>query len=293
MAGDILSYRAATARRRSAIGPFVATDWRHRLVREWNAETYHRVSNPQFQWGLAVLERLRLDGHELVIDVGCGTGRLTARLLARLPRGRVVGVDPSSNMVGVAARELASHAAARAHVVVADGAALPMAGVADAIFSTATFHWVRDHDALFRSLFTALRPGGRLVAQCGGMHNLDRVRDRCAGLMRRAEFAAYFGTWRWPWEYAAADVTARRLATAGFEEIETSIEDSPVVLPDAAAFHEFVTNVIARTYVAHLPEAAPQRAFVDALTAEAARDEPPFLLDYKRLNISARKPART
>ena len=263
------------------------------MTREWNADTYHRVSNPQFQWGLAVLERFPLRGDELVIDVGCGTGRLTAQLVARLPRGRVVGIDPSWNMVSVAAREVAAHHRSQAMFVVADGTALPCAQVADAIFSTATFHWIRDHDALFRSLYAALKPGGRLVAQCGGVHNLDRIRDRGADLMRSPRFAPFFTAWQWPWEYAAADVTARRLAAAGFTEIDTDIEDAPIVMPDAATFHEFVTNVIARTYIAHLPDAALQRAFVDALTGRAADDDPPFLLDYKRLNIVARKPERT
>jgi trans-aconitate 2-methyltransferase len=271
---------------------FVAIGLEERVSREWNADTYHRVSNPQFRWGLAVLERLPLEGGELVVDVGCGTGRLTERLLARLPRGRVVGVDPSSNMLVVAAREFASRSAERAHFVVGDGAALPLVSVADAIFSTATFHWIRDHDALFRSLFAALKPGGRLVAQCGGIHNLDRLRDRCAGLMRDPRFEPYFTAWQWPWEYAAADVTARRLAAAGFDAIDTNVEDAPVVLPDAATFHEFVTHVIARTYVAHLPGADLQQAFVDALTDLAARDDPSFLLDYKRLNIAARRPGR-
>jgi trans-aconitate methyltransferase len=278
MDGDILSYVASPG---APSGP---------MRREWNAETYHRVSNPQFQWGLAVLERLSLDGDELVVDVGCGTGRLTARLLARVPRGRVVGVDLSENMIGVAARESASRPAPRAEFIVADAAALPLAPAAAAIFSTATFHWVRDHDALFRSLLAALAPGGRLVAQCGGAGNLDRIRDRCAALMRHERFAPYFGAWQWPWEYAASDVTARRLAAAGFVGIDTWIEDAPVLMPDGAAFHEFVTNVIARTYVTHLPDAATRGAFVDGLTEAAAADTPPFLLDYKRLNISARKP---
>ena len=261
------------------------------MVREWNAETYHRVSNPQFQWGLAVLERLPLRGDELVVDVGCGTGRLTALVVPRLPHGRVVGIDPSSNMVAVAAREVGAHHPSRATFLVADGTALQFAQVADAIFSTATFHWVRDHGALFRSLFAALKPGGRLVAQSGGLHNLDRIRDRCAGLMRNARFAPFFTAWQWPWEYAAADVSAQRLAAAGFVEIDTSIEDAPIVMPDAATFHEFVTNVIARTYITHLPDAGLQRAFVDGLTDLAAADDPPFLLDYRRLNIAASRPA--
>lgn len=137
-------------------------------MREWNAEAYHRISNPQFDWGTVVLARLPLDGGECVLDVGCGTGRLTERLVERLPLGRVVGIDQSSNMVGAA----------------------------------------RDH-------------------------------------LRR---------------------------------------------DDAETYRTFVTNVICRPHLAHLPDAAAKDAFIAALTDLAAGDDPPFELDYWRLNLSARRP---
>jgi len=101
------------------------------------------------------------------------------------------------------------------------------------VFSTATFHWVLDHPRLFRSLHVALKPGGQLVAQCGGAGNLARIHHRTDMLMRDAQFAPYFAKWSEPWEFADAETTAQRLANAGFEDIHTSIEQSPVVFPDA------------------------------------------------------------
>ena len=259
-------------------------------MREWNAETYHRVSNPQFDWGTAVLARLPLDGDECVLDVGCGTGRLTAQLLARVPRGRVIGIDQSSNMVSVA-RDYLKTQGDHVQLVVADAAALPILEKADAVFSTATFHWVLDHPRLFRSLHDALKPGGRLVAQCGGAGNLARIHHRTEMLIRQAAFAPYFVKWSDPWKFADAETTARRLADAGFEDIYTSVEQSPVVFPDAETFRTFVTNVICRPHLAYLPDAAKD-AFIDHLTQLAANDEPRFELDYWRLNLSARRARR-
>jgi len=258
-------------------------------MREWNAETYHRVSNPQFDWGTVVLGRLPLDGDECVLDVGCGTGRLTEQLLTRLPRGRVVGIDQSSNMVRVAHDHLQGHGR-RAQMVVADAAALPMREQADAVFSTATLHWVLDHPRLFRSLFDALKPGGRLVAQCGGAGNLVRIHHRTDALMADSRFAGHFTNWSEPWEFADAETTARRLTDAGFEDVLTWLEQSPVLFPDADAFRTFVTNVICGPYLAHLPDPTLQDAFIDEVTRLAATDDPPFELDYWRLNISARRP---
>jgi trans-aconitate 2-methyltransferase len=258
-------------------------------MREWNAETYHRVSNPQFDWGMVVLARLPLDGGECVLDVGCGTGRLTEQLLARLPLGRVIAIDQSSNMVSVA-REYRKRHGDRLQLLVADAAALPIREEADAVFSTATFHWVLDHPRLFRSLHDALKPDGRLVAQCGGAGNLARIHHRSDVLMRDAQFAPYFAKWSEPWEFADAGMTAQRLADAGFEDIHTSIEQSPVAFPDAETFRTFITNVICRPHLAYLPDTATKDAFIDRLTQLAANDAPPFELDYWRLNLSARRP---
>src|SRR5215471_6400551 len=114
-------------------------------MREWDGATYHRVSNPQFEWGTVVLDRLPLRGDELVLDVGCGTGRLTEKLIDRLPRGRVLAIDVSANMLHVAREYLRFSFGTRIQFALADAAALPICEKADAIFSTATFHWVHDH----------------------------------------------------------------------------------------------------------------------------------------------------
>lgn len=262
-------------------------------AREWNATTYHRVSAPQFGWGQAVLDRLPLAGDELVLDVGCGTGRLTALLLERLPRGRAVGLDLSANMLQTARASLPGEARPRAAFVHADAAALPVVERADAVFSTATFHWVLDHQRLFRTLFRALKPGGRLVAQCGGGPNIQRQHDRAAVLMRDPAYAPFFASWVDPWEFADADTTRARLQAAGFTDILTRVSPAPVVLPDRAAFVEFVTNVIFRHHLAPLPDDARRRAFVDELTCQSEADPVPFELDYWRLDFDATKPGAT
>ena len=75
--------------------------------REWNSAAYQKLSDPQFAWGLAVLQRLALRGDETVLDAGCGTGRVTAELIERLPAGRVIATDLSYNMMQEARRNLA------------------------------------------------------------------------------------------------------------------------------------------------------------------------------------------
>src|SRR3954470_16411513 len=112
---------------------------------DWDGAAYQKLSEPQFRWGLAVLERLRLRGDETVLDVGCGSGRLTAELLERLPRGRVIAADASPSMLTQARAQLARFGE-RVQFIESDALQLELEQVADAVFSTATFHWILDHD---------------------------------------------------------------------------------------------------------------------------------------------------
>lgn len=259
-------------------------------MREWNAESYHRISNPMFTMAMPVLQRLPLRGNELVLDVGCGSGLVTEKLLDRLSTGRAIAIDISMNMLLAARDHLRRGHGDHVSFLHADAAALPFNGIADAVFSTATFHWVLDHQALFDSLFRSLKPGGRLVAQCGGGPNIQRLHDRAAALMEEAGFAPYFTTWRDPWEFADAGTTRRRLEAAGFTDVATSIEPTPVVQADAQAFATYLTTIVCRHHISYLPSPALQQRFVDELTKMAAADLIPFELDYWRLNMAARRP---
>ena len=260
------------------------------VPREWNAAVYHRVSEPQLAWGRKVLDRLNLAGDETVLDAGCGSGRLTAELAERLPRGRVVAVDLSRAMVAQAGRLLAPRFDGRVAVVGADLVALPIAAVCDVAFSTATFHWIQDHDRLFAQLRAALRSGGRLEAQCGGAGNLERVHEHAEALAARPDFAPSFAGWREPWNFPTAEDAALRLDRAGFVGVETWLEEAPTPFASAEDFATFVTVVVLRPHLARLPAGPLAERFVAEMVASAADDDPPLTLDYWRLNLRARKP---
>jgi trans-aconitate methyltransferase len=259
-------------------------------VTEWNAAAYHKVSAPQTGWGHKVLARLSVRGDERAIDAGCGSGRLTGALMERLPHGTLVAIDRSWNMLLTARANLRPMFGSRVAFVQVALPNLPFANAADLVFSTATFHWITDHPALFAGIFQALRSGGRLHAQCGGGPNLAHAHELAERVMLAPPFRPYFADCPGPWEFADAGTTPDRLRTAGFTDIDTNLEEAPTTLASEADYREFVTTVIYHPHLERLPAVDLKHAFIDRVTALAATDDPPFTLDYWRLNMQARKP---
>lgn len=259
-------------------------------MREWNAEAYDRLSDPQFGWGKKVVARvagLRPHSDETVLDAGCGTGRVTAELARLFPLGRVIGVDLSENMVRTA-REHLSPRVAQVQFACADLSKLPFRAAFDGVFSSAVFHWVTDHPRLFREIYSALKPGGWLVAQCGGGPNLKRLRDRARQLQAKPTFMPFFEGWSEPWEYADELTTARRLRDAGFVQVKTWLERAELELHGSSEYREYLATVTLHRQLDRISDTKLRDAFLDELTAAASR-ETAYRLDYWRLNIEARK----
>jgi trans-aconitate 2-methyltransferase len=238
----------------------------------WDARTYDVSSAPQQAWAKDVLSRL--DGiapDATILDVGCGTGRVTESLLELVPAGRVLAIDADVEMVEVARARLGD----RADVWCQDVLELELAEPVDVVVSTAALHWVTDHARLWQRLAAALRPTGILEAQCGGAGNIARVRKVIQSVAR--DSAPELVGWS-PWEFASAEDTERRLRQAGFASIRCWLQERPTYPQDVGPF---VRTSILAAHIAHLPEGRRAQFTADVL----ARVRLP--LDYVRLNISA------
>ena len=244
---------------------------------EWDAKTYDAISDPQFSWGMEVLGRLELSGDETVLDAGCGSGRVTEELIKRLPGGHVLAVDGSQAMIAEARGRLGD----RASYLVSDLSELEIDEPVDLVFSTATFHWILNHDRLFRRLRAALRPGGRLVAQCGGEGNIAEHARAIATVAAKPEFGPHLSEVTGVWNFASPAETEDKLGNAGFAEARCWLEPKPVQ-PEHPL--EFTSTVTLGPLLVQLPE-EKRRPFAEAILEES---EKPLVLDYVRLNIEAR-----
>jgi trans-aconitate 2-methyltransferase len=249
--------------------------------RDWDARTYDRVSSPQVEMAREVLKRLELRGDESVLDAGCGSGRVTALLLDLLPEGRVVAADAAPSMVAETRRRFEGED--RVDVLEpVDLVRLRVDEPVDAVFSNAVFHWIADHAALFARLHDALRPGGRLSAQCGGRGNIDRFRRLADEVAAEAPYAEHMTDFVGPWNYAGPEETEERLRAAGFHEVRCWLQPWPVTPGEPI---EFARTVCLGNHLEALPEElrAPYAAEV------VRRSGDPLTLEYVRLNIQARR----
>jgi trans-aconitate 2-methyltransferase len=247
--------------------------------RDWDAATYDRISGPQQAWAAEQLDRLELAGDEYVLDAGCGSGKITAELVRRVPRGRVYAVDAAPSMVSHTQAALGNEVTALCQ----DLAELALPEPVDVVFSNATFHWIPDHDALFAALHRNLKAGGRLLAQCGGRGNIDSFRRLAEAVAAEEPFAPYFADWVKPWNYATAEETAARLKRAGFADVSCWLQDRPTAPEEPRSF---VSTVCLVRHLDPLP-AEFRDPFIDRVL-ERAGD--PLVLEYVRLNMSARRP---
>lgn len=260
---------------------------------EWSAGVYHNVSTPHVTWGTRVLSQLNLRGDETAADLGCGTGRLTAELLEQLPEGFVVAVDRSSNMLDVASEMLDYQFPGRVAFVQADLSDINPSKLGrrvDLVFSTAAFHWISDHQNLFNRIYALLKPGGMLLAQCGGGPNLSSLLEQTNSIMGLEDFSHAFDGWAGPWNFADAESTSDRLARAGFTNIETSVFESPVVMEDEGELRSFLRTVIFGEHLARISTSDLQRQFIEHHIDWLTTQPGPSTLDYWRLDMKATRP---
>ena len=254
------------------------------MAREWNAAAYEGLCSPQTRWGAEFLGRLELRGDEDAIDAGCGTGKVTGLLLERLPRGTVLAVDGSRAMVEAAAERFAGEP--RVRVEHQDLLELEVEEPVDLVFSTATFHWIKDHGRLYRRLAGALKPGGRLAAQCGGEGNISRATRATQEVMRGGRFRTFFEGWDDDKNYAGAGETKRRLEAAGFEDVQTWLHEESTGFGSVEEMARFLQTVVLGGHMENLPE-GERGSFAEAVAEEIVAEDGEPLLDYVRLNMMA------
>jgi SAM-dependent methyltransferase len=211
------------------------------------------------------LGRLTLEGGERALDVGCGDGKITAEIAARIPRGSVLGVDPSRNMITFASSRFGPPAHANLRFEVADARRLPYRDEFDLVVSFNALHWVAEQDAALGSIRAALKPGGRallrMVPRSGRRECLEDVVEE---VRRGARWTGSFAGFRRPYVHFTPEEYRGLAERAGFRVVRLHVEDKAWDFKTREAFLAFSRAVLVE-WTQRLPESEREVFIADVL----------------------------
>jgi len=265
------------------------------LKYDWDALTYDNISDVIESWGLDLIERLNWKGNEIVLDAGCGSGRLTKIISTKLPKGKVFAVDLDSSMIKLANERLGI--ISNVKFIQSNICDIELQDKIDVIFSNAVLHWISNHRKVFEHFWQILKPNGQLSIQCGGYGNLTKTLYVFNKVRKSLEFCNYFcnrkgeSIWNEPWYFAKAEDTEKILKEIGFKNIEVSLENKVAKFHDKEDYFIFIKTIVLRPYLEYLSNDKLKNMFAKAVVHEIETNfkELQWKLDYVRLNIHAKK----
>jgi trans-aconitate 2-methyltransferase len=182
---------------------------------QWNPEDYAQNSDAQLRWAQELRQRLQLQGHESVLDVGCGDGKITADFACCHPTSKIVGIDSSAEMIAYAKRTYPASQYLNLEFACGDARNFQCFPEFDLVFSNATLHWVDDHLAFLKAARQALKPDGILMVSCGGRGNAEDILTVFAELIATQPWCSYFQGFTNPYYFFGTEDYAPWLETVG------------------------------------------------------------------------------
>jgi len=207
---------------------------------QWNPSDYERNSSAQERAAEAVISRLNLRGDEHILDIGCGDGKVTAKMAALVPRGRATGVDSSPEMIDFAQKRFPPAEYANLRFERADAQNLTYSGKFDMVVSFACLHWIKDHLAVLKGIERSLKPGGRMLIQCGGRGSDDDIFALSRRIIKNDRWARYFQGYSNPHGIYGPDEYHAWLPQAGLEEIRASVTVRDMLFPGKTGLEGFI-----------------------------------------------------
>jgi trans-aconitate 2-methyltransferase len=195
----------------------------------WNAKDYAKHSSTQQAWARELIAKLNLCGHESVLDIGCGDGKVTAEIAGYVPDGSVVGVDNSKEMIELASANFTKDKYPNLSFQVTDAGKLSFQEKFDVVFSNAALHWIKDHRPVIAGIQKALKPGGRILLQMGGKGNAESILSILEEMMSESEWSKYFSGFAFSYGFYEPEEYMAWISEAGLNPIR--IELIPKIMP--------------------------------------------------------------
>ena len=261
-------------------------------VATWNAADYHANSAVQQSWARELIAKLNLRGDEHILDVGCGDGKVTAEIARAVPRGSVVGVDASAEMIGFARKTFPSSKISNLKFLITDARKINFKTKFDLVFSNAALHWVDDHEAILRGAASVLKTGGRLAISCGGKGNAHDVFLALRPEIRLIQWCKFFRKMPLPYFFYAPGDYEKWLPKFGFKINALKLAPKDVTYAGAEGLATWLRTTWL-PFVQRVPENLREE-FIEAVMQRYVAKHPPdadgkIHVRMVRLEIEAEK----
>ena len=261
----------------------------------WDPEDYSKHSSAQESWARELISKLRLKGSERVLDIGCGDGKVTAQIARCLPRGSVLGIDSSPDMIGFAGDSFAGKSANLDFQCI-DVRGMDFTDEFDVVFSNAALHWVADHAPVLHKMGRSLKSSGKILLQMAGKGNASAIVGAMGRLTGQGRWSAYFHEFSFPYAFYGDEDYYFLVEAAGL--VPVRIELIPKIMTHNG--REGLTGWIRTTWLPYI-ERIPvdlRDDFIEALTGDFEKEHPPdeegfFHIKMVRLEVEAVKKSRS
>jgi trans-aconitate 2-methyltransferase len=206
---------------------------------EWDAAEYSRRSSLQEVMAQEVLALLDLKGSERILDVGCGDGKITAEIAARVPRGSVVGVDPSRDMISFAQSHYGRVTNGNLRFQIGDARSLSFQAEFDLVVSFNALHWIPEQNAALSSIRSALLPGGKAQLRLVPAGTRESLEDVVEETRQTSRWNTYFQDFHDPYLHLTPEQYAAAAERNGFRVLHQSMKDQTWDFGSRAAFAAF------------------------------------------------------
>lgn len=256
---------------------------------EFDGDKYKEASKPQKKWGKTLISQLNLSGNEVILDLGCGDGVLTAQLANLVPQGSVLGIDASRGMIATASQLQQDNL----HFQLLDITLMDFHNEFDLVFSNAALHWIKDHAQLLAKTYNSLKPGGTIrfnFAGAGNCPNFNRVLQET---IAEPAYKQLFADFQWPWFFTETAVYDAQLREATFRDIKVWTENADTYFPDQDQFIQWLDQPCLVPFMQHLKEEQVKQSFrhqvIEKMLLATRQEDGSCFESFQRLNVYARK----
>ncbi len=255
----------------------------------FDADFYDLKSDVQYKLGLKTIKEFDVQNGESILDIGCGTGRLTIELAKKNPSGIIIGLDPNPDMIDKAKENIARSGLTNIHLITNSILDYEPEIQFHGIFSNSALHWIKETRKLYQKIYALLQPSGRLVAQTPTIGGYSDLATLFMLPIQPLNLSNYYKNWNYPIKLVKPHSLQKLLTTIGYQDIRIWTENHEVDFKTPEDLFNFLKAAALVPILSQLPPEKKETYLNYLLSIFQTREELSLHLTMKRLFVKIKK----